>query len=295
MKKQYGEQSKKSVKNLSKEVDLQESPKELFERIKSVHDKKPILLKLSEVVLTKEIYQRLLNAKKVQKMINEFDEYLFAPIVVSLREDGIYRIIDGQHRYTFAKYVGMTEIYCTIRETEGVAHEAQIFKKINHASTPLKNYDDFKCDVASGEIMQNAIVDTAKKHNIEIGKSVGVCRISLINDLLTFYQSYGIGCLDSAFRVISEVYPNEVDACKGTFFRSLVEFIHYTEKSVTFKLPEFIRILKQNLVTGDTAKSLAADFVKSKGKGPAKVALAESAIKNFTEIYNYRKLSHNKI
>lgn len=270
-------------------------PEELFEQIKSIHYQQPTLMRIEDINCKVDSdYQRDLTERTLKKLYTEFDVDLFAPILVSLREDGKYHVIDGQHRYFFALDIGFKEILCVIKKTRGAAHEAQIFKKVNTASTPLTTYAKFNSDVSSGERVPNHIVSIALRHGITVAPSNGVRRINIVSTLLKYYNLYGPAYLDMTFRVIKEAYPNDAEALKSTFFVSLIEFLFAAEQDPVFKLNEFIRVLRNDVSNGNTAKMVTAQIKSSKGEGSSRTALRNAAIQQFSEKYNKHKPNSSK-
>lgn len=54
-------------------------------------------------------YGRRLDPNAVDKLLREWDERALGTLMLSLRPDGRYAIIDGQHRRAGAKRMGLSE------------------------------------------------------------------------------------------------------------------------------------------------------------------------------------------
>lgn len=97
-----------------------------------------------------ESYQREPKADSIQKLVNEWDMNSCDFLDVSYR-DGKFYIIDGQHRYTAAKYIGVQTLPCVIRTGLTRSQEAIIFARQNRNVKKLYPYDTYKANIICGD------------------------------------------------------------------------------------------------------------------------------------------------
>lgn len=96
-------------------------------------------------------YQRETNNENIQKLIRDWDNDRCDFLLVSYRDEKFY-IVDGQHRYTAAKYKGIEELPCIIFTNLTREQEARLFARQNENVKKLTIYDVFKANIASGDV-----------------------------------------------------------------------------------------------------------------------------------------------
>lgn len=96
------------------------------------------------------LYQRPVSAKEIEALITEWDDDRCDFLLVSYRDDKFY-IIDGQHRYTAAKFKGIKELPCIILTGLTREKEALIFSQQNRNVKKLSVIDTFKANIACGD------------------------------------------------------------------------------------------------------------------------------------------------
>jgi hypothetical protein len=74
-------------------------------------------------------YARPLNSKRVAKLDEEFDLKALGIILLSMRNDGTYAIIDGQHRVEVAKRHGMSALDGYVYIDLTVEEEARLYRQ----------------------------------------------------------------------------------------------------------------------------------------------------------------------
>ena len=99
----------------------------------------------TELLEVDETYQR--DTHDVQELI-PFDKKKCGFILVSFR-NGKFYIIDGQHRYLAARFLGIVSLPCIIL-IETQEDEALIFSGQDIGKKKLTPYDTFKANIASG-------------------------------------------------------------------------------------------------------------------------------------------------
>lgn len=84
-----------------------------------------------------------------RQIANRFSWRKFTPVVVCELDNGLYSIIDGQHRVTAAKLLGLVQVPCAIVDATTVEEQADSFKSINANITRVSQQDLYFADLAA--------------------------------------------------------------------------------------------------------------------------------------------------
>ena len=98
-------------------------------------------------------YQRDVNKsgrKQIEAIAAGFEWTKFSPVVVAPVSLGRYAIIDGQHRVTAAKLIGIAEVPCLIQQLDR-AGQAAAFAAINGSVTKITPNAMYKAALAARE------------------------------------------------------------------------------------------------------------------------------------------------
>jgi len=79
-------------------------------------------------------YNRDIKESRCRKMADNYKNYLVRPIDISLRQDGKYYVIDGQHRTTTLDFLDIKSIDATIHLDLTYEEEALMFVELNATS-----------------------------------------------------------------------------------------------------------------------------------------------------------------
>jgi hypothetical protein len=118
-------------------------------------------------------YQRKIigrtSEKNVLKIAEEFCWSKFAPVVVAEAEDdeGVFAIIDGQHRTTAAALRGIRDVPCLIHKAS-ITDQANAFAAINGTVTAISTMQLFAARVAAGDQASVALRDACAEAGVTI-------------------------------------------------------------------------------------------------------------------------------
>lgn len=117
-------------------------------------------------------YQRKIigraSEKNVVKIAVEFDWSKFAPVVVAeAEEEGLFAIIDGQHRVTAAALRGIRDVPCLIHKAD-MAAQANAFAAINGTVTAMSTMQLHAARVAAGDAAAVLLRDVCAEAGVEI-------------------------------------------------------------------------------------------------------------------------------
>ena len=98
-------------------------------------------------------YQRDLDHPAARKLIREWDDRLFDPLIISFR-DGRYNLIDGQHRLTALRYMnGGDDVIVQCRVFTGMTYEeeAAMCVKLDQGRKSLRLAESVNARLESGK------------------------------------------------------------------------------------------------------------------------------------------------
>lgn len=185
-------------------------------------------------------YQSPVRAGQVKKIVNNFDEKSIDSVVVNLREDGHYYIVDGQHRVTALKQLGFTTVSAKVHAGLSLEDEAKLYHDINSRPTKTPN-SMAKAKMAHGDALADAIdmaVESAGMHiDYEVNhKSIG--HISAYRSLESIYKKYGRNGLEETLSFIKRVFGNHNGYFKGFFIEGVAKFLSTYYEEINFKTLE---------------------------------------------------------
>ena len=76
------------------------------------------------------IYQRIIKPEKIKEMVADWKPNSVGTPEVSFR-DGVYWLIDGNHRRVAATQLGLTHLYCKVHTGLTIQEEAKMFVTMN--------------------------------------------------------------------------------------------------------------------------------------------------------------------
>ncbi len=117
-------------------------------------------------------YQREIlrsGARNIGKIARKFNWSLFGIVVVAALPNGLYAIVDGQHRTVAAAMRGIAEVPCVIISADP-KKQAEAFAAINGSITAISALAVFHANVAAGDASCVALNDICKGAGVEICK-----------------------------------------------------------------------------------------------------------------------------
>lgn len=115
-------------------------------------------------------YQRDVTStgkEHIERIACEFDFAKFAPLIVAPAGDGLYAVIDGQHRATAALARGLSPLPALILDLEARA-QAAAFAAINGNVTPMSSLHVYKAALAAGEAWATDLAALAAEAGVTI-------------------------------------------------------------------------------------------------------------------------------
>lgn len=133
-------------------------------------------------------YQRDLDESRVNAMSGDFDESRIGVPVLSLRKDGSFVVLDGQHRLEAMRRASLldTKVLCEVHNGLSVAEEAALFLKLNNGRKPVRVFDKYKARLVAKEPVSIEFTRIASGLGLRIGAAPGkntVCAIQSVESV----------------------------------------------------------------------------------------------------------------
>lgn len=119
-------------------------------------------------------YQREISPKgrrNVRAIAESFSWSRFATVVVAPLSEGLFAIVDGQHRTTAAAAIGLDEVPCLIIAADA-GEQARAFRAINAATTRVHPVQLHKAALAAGDREAGLVDALCREADIRI---LGYC------------------------------------------------------------------------------------------------------------------------
>jgi hypothetical protein len=125
------------------------------------------MLRLDQLIVDAR-FQRPIQQSRVERYTKQFDGSLVGLLTVSLRANGKYVILDGQHRWMVLVEREYTEALCEVLTGLTFEQEASIFYGRNIGRTRLKPGDYFRARLAANDPVAKAINEMVTKAGYHI-------------------------------------------------------------------------------------------------------------------------------
>ena len=178
---------------------------------------KTMILEITKIVLDTE-YQRG-KQKNSDKIAKQFDEKALDEPLIGHRKDGSYNCVDGYQRLTALLSNNVKTTKCKVFESNGPAHEAEIFRKKNNLQTKNSPASMFKSGIIAEneqDVLLNEAVESTGFHIMVPGR--GSTKdpqwLKCVNTLRRIQKSdnSGLEAIKFALNTIKVVWPNDTDA-----------------------------------------------------------------------------------
>lgn len=176
-------------------------------------------------IFVDESYGRSLDASNLRRILRQWDPKAIGAVLLSLRPDGRYAVIDGQHRVEAARKMGELSIPARVYLDLSHSDEARLYRLfgIHKAQTPL---DRFRAAVAERQPTAMKIKEIVEGMGLEIGTGyMADGRIIAIAAVISVYERYGGAMLDLALRTLYAAFGRNASAYSVQMVVGLTAFI----------------------------------------------------------------------
>lgn len=198
--------------------------------------------------------QRPLNERHARKIADNFDPELVGTLSVTKpNSQGIYHLIDGQHRKVAIemKWGKDERAPCHVFDAVEPARAAELFDNMNTARRAPGPVDLFKVRVTAKEKVQVAVNEIVLRCGLKIGYK-GHNIISCVGALEFVYNSYGPVVLEATLRCLRQTWGDDSTAVSAAIVRGFGMF-----------LSEFRHVDHKRLVDAVSAKYTPARFLSA--------------------------------
>lgn len=207
-------------------------------------------------------YQRNIKPSKIKKMTKEFDEELLGAITVSYR-DGVYYVVDGQHRVMLCNIMRVKTIYAIIHTGLTKEEEAELFIKLNQNQTKVTKAEVFDAKVVAKDKMALLIKSIVKQNGFKMGKATGTNIIAAYGAIENIIKKFGIEHLDRTLRVSRAAWNGEIQSANNYMLKGLSTFISIYDNDPNYSDERLIKQLSKHMASKLLAE-MKADLTTNK-------------------------------
>ena len=181
--------------------------------------------------LSKAKYNRPINKKKVEQIVEDFHEDEVRPVIVSRHKDGSMTILDGQHGAKAQSIIFGEDCYiwCDIREGLSYEEEANLFVRLNTDSRLLGKPDEIRGRIESNE--EDAVM--FKKHVEAAGYTLfgGVNPLTAISTAYKIYSEKACGgaFLTNLLATVDQIWPDNSSATNAAILKGVRNLLVYNK------------------------------------------------------------------
>lgn len=230
--------------------------------------------------------QRALT-KSVENIVKNFNSNLFMPIVVSER-DGIYYVIDGQHRLFAARKLFGEDYLMECKVIHGLSQmeESNLFVELNSSSKPLHYADKAKGLYYANDESITTLYSICANHGVELGieddkRATADGRITAIKALTDTYNKIGVKLTERLIRLLNDTWDGKAEAFRQEMIKAVGVILSlyskelddnkFIKKLSKINPAELIRMAKNDRITNAKTEAKIARIIVNnyynKGKG----------------------------
>ena len=182
-------------------------------------------------LLSKAKYNRPINKKKVERIVENFREDEVRPVIVSRHKDGSLTILDGQHTAKALSIIYGDDclVWCDVREGLSYEEEANLFVRLNSDSTQLGKPDEIRGRIESND--EDAVM--FKKH-VEAAGYTLLGGSNPLTAISTAYKIYSEKCCGGAFltnllSTVDQIWPDNPNATNAVILKGVRNLLVYNK------------------------------------------------------------------
>lgn len=223
-------------------------------------------------------YGRTANTKKVDRLVATFDWNALGTILVSMRDDDTYAIIDGHHRYCAACIKGYEEMPCRVFIDLTFEQEADLYLKFNTVNQQSA-LDKFRARLQRNDLDAVMVQSILRIEGLDIAFSgPGPGKVMAVSALDQVYAKSGSKVLSASLRVLKASFGDATKNFTGSAIQGAALFMDrylpvYDEHRLVMKLKEIG-------VEGLRARSFALRAAVEQGRSDAVLGQAMRLIYN---------------
>lgn len=170
--------------------------------------------------------QRELRPGRVEYLVSNFNDQMFGYPVVNWR-DGVYWVVDGQHRIRTAQKVfniadddPKQTIDCHVYEGLSDQEMAEMFDRLNDR-LGVHPFDTFRVRCTAERKRETSILRCVESQHLKVSRQRVPGSIAAVGALGGVYDQVGETMLGQVLRVIRDAYDADPTSFDGTIIRGL--------------------------------------------------------------------------
>lgn len=172
--------------------------------------------------------QRAFDESWAKQIADNFDPDIFDDLIVTLPNgNGIYHVVDGQHRKAAAQSLwGEDEkVPCRVVSASDPARAAEIFDRCNTSRKSVPPIEKFKVRVTAGYETEVAVSKIVKAAGYKIGTEPRDGNIGAVQALVSVYRSFGADTLKDSLSIIQSAWGMDKNAVVAPIVRGMGSFM----------------------------------------------------------------------
>jgi hypothetical protein len=243
-----------------------------------------------------KVYQRVLKPKVINEIVANYCPVSFGAPIIGVREDGTRWGVDGQQRITAKQIMAEKDpenadehnmARCIMFESKGVAHEAEVFVRINKNRVNVGAQELFIADLAKKDPHAISVLKTVRSCGFDftcLSNKTGYPNFRAVKAVQNIVSDGGIAQLKTVLDLIHDAWPGKKEALQDDIPRGLSYFLTVFDDRVNLHhlLKRMKRVTPEKVVDAIEGQSKTS-LRKLKSGDRYKVAA-----KCFLDLYNNR-------
>lgn len=206
------------------------------------------MVKLSEI-LVDPLYQRELNQSKVEKILKHWNYDLVNAPKLSMRADGRFYVINGQHTVAALKiHEGKdTPILCKVYRGLTWEEEKDLFIQQNGITSDPTTFEKLRAEFNGGNVEIRDMVKAAAEAGVQVTfetKGEAFARCKAHSALLSMYKTLPRADYVNALQLITAAWKGQMESYQAGFIKGMTNiFRKYKGK---FRYADMVKALEKN-------------------------------------------------
>lgn len=196
-------------------------------------------------------YARPLNIRRVNKLVSEWDSQAVGILLLSLRDNGLFANIDGQHRAEAARRVGIKALDAYVYIDLSLKDEARLYSKFGDYLKQTAR-DRYIAMLAEGKpeiVAINRILATRGLHVVPGGGQVQN-GVQAIESVLAVAHMFGPTVLRATIDLLHDAWGSEPRAYVGTAVKGTAHFLARFGESGSYNRQRMIDRMQREGIAG---------------------------------------------
>jgi hypothetical protein len=262
----------------SEHLTFQENPKHRL-AVPHGQPEQARLVPLPSITLD-SVYQRDLNAERVQAMVAHWDERLVGTLILSARAGNLY-VVDGQHRLAAMRERHDTKVSAVILTDLSQKDEADLFVAYNRSRSALNEWDLFRAEIVAGRPDALGILSVFGQQHLTLSRKMSSpTNVSALGAVRRVYRLGGAVLLTKVLTTAKRYWVTESHVFGASNIYGLALFFYAFEQHPKYDPDRVEHVLQRVTPLLILRKAQEIAFVVNKGYAGSHVTEAIRVIYN---------------